>query len=398
MFAKLIIALTPMVLALPLAMDIYVPAIPHLTRDFHASDTQMLMTLNLFMLSAGFMQLVIGPISDHYGRRKVSLVVIVCFAIGSICCGLAENVYELIGYRIIQALGSCGMIVLGFAMVRDHYTGEKSAKAYSFLNGMISFSPIFATFIGSYLDLYLGWSATFWALLLVAIPALYTIGIWLDESLPVAKRTPLTRKIVVQYFHVIRNQDFAVYTLASAFGHCYLYLFCALSPYLILRALHIPQTHYGFYFCFMGISLLFGSFVGGSIVERLGILKTCLLGYLLTLVGGLWMLIWYLLQGLSIHNFIYPMLLIGTGGTFCMGAGTGGSMAPFEEAKGAAAAAGGALRFLFAGIVGYLLINKTVTSTLPLAIPAVLFSLIGIGVLVLSNREAESKTDVAYDS
>ncbi|MCC5014042.1 MULTISPECIES: multidrug effflux MFS transporter [unclassified Legionella] len=398
MFAKLILALTPMVLALPLAMDIYVPAIPHLTRDFHASDTQMLMTLNLFMLSAGFMQLVIGPISDHYGRRKVSLVVILCFAIGSICCGLAENVYELIGYRIIQALGSCGMIVLGFAMVRDHYTGEKSAKAYSFLNGMISFSPIFATFIGSYLDLYLGWSATFWALLLVAIPALYTIGIWLDESLPVSKRTPLTGKIFVQYFHVIRNQDFAVYTMASAFGHCYLYLFCALSPYLILRALHIPQTHYGFYFCFMGISLLFGSFVGGSIVERLGILKTCLLGYLLTLVGGLWMLTWYLLQGLSIHNFIYPMLLIGTGGTFCMGAGTGGSMAPFEEAKGAAAAAGGALRFLFAGLVGYLLINKTVTSTLPLAIPAVLFSLIGISVLVLSNRETETETDIAYDS
>lgn len=398
MFAKLILALTPMVLALPLAMDIYVPAIPHLTRDFHASDTQMLMTLNLFMLSAGFMQLVIGPISDHFGRRKISLAVILCFAIGSICCGLAENVYELIGYRIIQALGSCGMIVLGFAMVRDHYTGEKSAKAYSFLNGMISFSPIFATFIGSYLDLYLGWSATFWSLLLVAIPALYTMGIWLDESLPVAKRTPLTKKIFVQYFHVIRNQDFAVYTLASAFGHCYLYLFCALSPYLILRALQIPQTHYGFYFCFMGISILVGSFIGGSIVERLGILRTCLLGYLLTLIGGLWMLIWYLLQGLSIHNFIYPMLLIGTGGTFCMGAGTGGSMAPFEDAKGAAAAAGGALRFLFAGIVGYLLINKTVTSTLPLAIPAVLFSLIGISVLVLFSREAEHKTDIAYDS
>ncbi|WP_232220837.1 hypothetical protein [Legionella tunisiensis] len=80
------------------------------------------------------------------------------------------------------------------------------------------------------------------------------------------------------------------------------------------------------------------------------------------------------------------------------GAGTGGSMAPFEEAKGAAAAAGGALRFLFAGIVGYLLINKTVTSTLPLAIPAVLFSLIGIGVLFLFNRETEHKTDIAYDS
>ncbi|ARG96831.1 multidrug effflux MFS transporter [Legionella micdadei] len=389
MFAKLIIALTPMVLALPLAMDIYVPAIPHLTKEFHASDTQMLMTLNLFMLSAGLMQLVIGPISDHFGRRRISVLMAFCFALGSLCCGLATNVNELVAYRIIQALGSCGMMVLGFAIVRDHYAGDKSAKAYSFLNGMISFSPIFATFIGSYLDLYLGWPSTFWALLLVAFPAIVTVGCWLDESLPANRRTALTTQVLAQYLHVVRNQEFAIYTLASAFGHCYFYLFCALSPYLIIRTLEIPQTQYGFYFCFMGISLLIGSFIGGSIVERLGIFKTCLLGYLLSLIGGLWMLIWYLAQGLSIHNFIYPMLFIGIGGTFCMGAGSGGAMAPFEEAKGAAAAAGGALRFLFAGIVGYFLISKTVSSTLPLAIPAVLFSLIGISVLLLVYKESE---------
>ncbi|KTD32769.1 florfenicol efflux pump [Legionella nautarum] len=393
MFAKLIIALTPMVLALPLAMDIYVPAIPHLTQEFHATDTQMLMTLNLFMLSAGFMQLVIGPISDHFGRRKIAILTTLCFALGSIACGLATNVNELIAYRIIQALGSCGMIVLGFAIVRDHYAGDKSAKAYSFLNGMISFSPIFATFIGSYLDLYLGWSSTFWALLLVAIPALFTVGFWLDESLPRSRRTPLTTKVFRQYLDVIRNQEFAIYTLASSFGHCYFYLFCALSPYLIIRVLEIPQTQYGFYFCFMGISVLIGSFIGGSIVERVGIFKTCLLGYFLSLIGGLWMLVWYLAQGLSIHNFIYPMLAIGIGGSFSMGAGSGGAMAPFEEAKGAAAAAGGALRFLFAGVVGYFLINKTVVSTLPLAVPAVVFSLIGMGTLLLTSREADQNAE-----
>lgn len=391
MFVKLILALTPMVLALPLAMDIYVPAIPHLTREFQASDPQMLMTLNLFMLSAGLMQLVIGPISDHFGRRKIAVWTILCFAVGSICCGFAANVNQLLIYRIIQALGSCGMMVLGFAMVRDHYAGDKSAKAYSFLNGMISFSPIFATFIGSYLDLYLGWSSTFWALLLVAIPALYTVGIWLDETLPPANRTPLTTKVFMQYLQVVRNQEFAIYTLASAFGHCYLYLFCALSPYLIISVLQIPQTDYGFYFCFMGISLLIGSFVGGSIVERLGIFKTCMLGYLITLAGGLWMFVWYLTQGLSIHNFIYPMLLIGTGGTFCMGAGAGGAMNPFDEAKGAAAAAGGALRFFFAGVVGYLLINKTVNSTLPLSVPAILFSLFGMSSLLLFSKELVRK-------
>lgn len=391
MFTKLIIALTPMVLALPLAMDIYVPAIPHLTDDFQATDTQMLMTLNLFMFSAGMMQLVIGPVSDHFGRRRISVIMALFFALGSICCGFAVNVNQLLIYRVIQAVGSCGMMVVGFAVVRDFYEGDKSAKAYSFLNGMISFSPIFATFIGSYLDLYWGWSSTFWALLLIALPAIFSLGFWLEESLPPAKRTPLTAKIFGQYLQVIKNQEFAIYTLASSLGHCYFYLFCALSPYLIIRTLEIPQTHYGFYFCFMGISVLIGSFIGGSIVERLGIYRTCLLGYFLSFIGGFWMLGWYLLQGLSIHNFIYPMLLIGIGGTFCMGAGAGGAMAPFDEAKGAAAAAVGAIRFLFAGLVGYFFITKTVNSTLPLAVPAILFSFFGFAVLLLSAKERETK-------
>jgi Bcr/CflA subfamily drug resistance transporter len=398
MFKKLILALTPMVLALPLAMDVYVPAIPHITEAFQTSDTCMLQTLNWFMLSAGLMQLIIGPISDQLGRRFIALWAISFFAIGSLCCGLATHVEALLFWRIIQALGSCGMMVISFAIVRDLYRDEKSARVYSFLNGIISFSPIFATFIGSYLDYYLGWAFTFWSLLFIAIAAFFTMGIWLDETLPVSKRTPLSVKLVKQYWLVLRHRNFTIFNMASTLGHSYLYLFCALSPYLIIRCLGIAQTQYGFYFCFMGISLLLGSFFSGIVVERLGLVKTCLLGYLITLTGGSWMAVWYFFYGLSVTNFIYPMLLIGTGGTFCMGAGVGGAMAPFDEAKGTAAAAIGASRFLFAGLVGYFLINKTVTSTLPLAIPAIIFSIIGCLSLIFVVKQRSPQLVVTFNS
>ncbi|MGQ3888129.1 multidrug effflux MFS transporter [Legionella sp. CNM-1927-20] len=398
MFIKLILALTPMVLALPLAMDVYVPAIPHITEVFHTTDTKMLQTLNWFMLSAGLMQLIIGPISDQFGRRTIALWTIAFFAIGSLCCGFAVNVKELFFYRIIQALGSCGMMVISFAIVRDLYADEKSARAYGFLNGMISFSPIFATFIGSYLDYYLGWQSTFWSLLLVALSAFFTLGLWLEETLPSSRRVSLSKNLVSQYWFVLHNRDFTIFNMASSIGHSYLYLFCALSPYLIIRCLGIPQTQYGFYFCFMGISLLLGSFLSGIIVERLGIIRTCLLGYLITLIGGTWMAIWYLFYGLSVYNFIYPMLFIGTGGTFCMGAGAGGAMNPFDKAKGTAAAAIGSSRFLFAGVAGYFLINKTVSSTLPLAIPAIVFSLIGLISLSFIVRKPVARLVINYNS
>src|SRR3990167_8191307 len=88
--------------------------------------------------------------------------------------------------------------------------------------------------------------------------------------------------------------------------------------------------------------------------------------------------LWYWIGGLSINNFIWPMLLIGMGGTFGMGAGTGGAMEPFGTTAGAAAALGGSFRFLFAAMVGLVVIAENVSSTLPLAVPAILFSAIGL--------------------
>ncbi len=383
---KLALALGPMVMALALAMDVYVPAIPRLTKQFAVSDNIMLLTLNMFMLTAGIMQLIIGPLSDSFGRKRIAYTVIGLFSLGCILCAVSPSPYFLIFARIVQSVGCCGMMVVGFTIVRDCSKGRESAKVYSYLNGIISFSPMFAPFIGSYLDIYLGWQATFLALLLISLFALVSLRFYLPETLLVEKRVPLSLvRILGQYRTIISNSQFSLYNLATCFGLSYLYLFCALSPYLIIRDLNIPEHDYGFYFFYMGLSFFIGSALCGFVVERVGVYKTCLLGFAISLVGGLVMVSWFLLCGLTVSGFIYPMLLVGIGGTFCMGAGSGGMMDPFGDSIGAAAALGGTLRFLFASGVGLLVINDDVASTLPLGLPAIIFSLIGL-VLYLKNR------------
>ena len=339
----------------------------------------MLLTLNLFMLTAGIMQLLIGPLSDAYGRKLLLYIMTGFFAAGSFLCALSPNPYLLILFRIIQSIGCCGLLVLGFAIVRDCYSGTKSARIYSYLNGLISFSPMFAPFIGSYLDIYFGWRATFLSLLIIAVFNLISIFFYLPETLPIQKRQKFNFKNTYKnYLEISNNKEFMVYTTITCFGLSYLYLFCALSPYLIIRDLNIPEEQYGFYFFYMGLSFFLGSFFCGLLVERIGIYKTCFLGLIITLAGGLWMASWYYQQGLTLYGFIYPMLLIGIGGTFCMSAGTGGSMTPFGENTGTASALGGSMRFMFASFVGYLVINDHIASTLPLGVPAILFSLAGI--------------------
>lgn len=395
---KIVLLLAPMVIGLPFAMDIYVPALPRIAQLFNVSAGQMQFTLTIFMLTAGLVQLVVGPLSDQYGRKKISFVVIIIFAIGSLLCSTAQSATQLIAYRMIQAAGSCGMLVIAFAAVRDLYHANESAKVYSFLNGIISFSPMFAPFIGSYLDVHLGWPFIFLSLLVIVGFALATIGIGMPETLATNKRIKFSFGIFEEYKNIGSNKLFAIYTITSAIGLSYLYLFCSISSYIIIRLLHIQELDYGYYFCFMGISFFAGSFLSAYIVGRMGIYQTVVIGFCITLLGGLLMGGWYFLSGLTINNFIWPMLLIGIGGTFCMGAGNGGAMEPFPDKAGAASALGGAFRFLFSAILGSLLITNSVSSTLPLAIPAIVFSIIGLLIfsvfqkcLVISDAEQTVK-------
>ena len=135
----------------------------------------------------------------------------------------------------------------------------------------------------------------------------------------------------------------------------------------------------------MGVSLFIGSLISAYCTGKIGIYRTVTLGFYITLLGGMLMALWYIIAGLSIDGFIWPMLPIGIGGTFCLGAGTGGSMEPFGDTAGAASALGGALRFFFSGVIGLIVIDKHMTSTLPLAMPAIILSLLGL-ILFISQR------------
>jgi len=377
-----LLALCPLVIALPFAMDIYVPAVPRITTVFHVSDAVMQLTLNLFMLVSGFVQLFVGPITDSYGRTRLTLVSLVCFSIGCLLCAYATSFSMLIFGRVVQAMGSCSMLMLGFAIARDLYTDTKLAVVYSYMNGAIAFSPMFAPFIGSFLDIKFGWPSTFESLLLIPLLALVLYFPLLGETLPLKNRTPLSFKILGSYKRILVHKSFLLFSLANAIGMSYLFVFCATSPVLLIKLLHVPEADYGFYFCFMGLSFFIGSLVSAKIVTRWGIYRTVLIGFAVTLLGGVLMLTWSIVAGLTINSFIWPMLPIGLGGTLCLGASNAGAMIPFGKEAGSASALLGALRFGFAGTVG-LVIAHSVHSVLPLAIPALIFSVVGGGLFLI---------------
>lgn len=374
---KILIALAPLSLALPFAMDIYVPAIPHITKEFHTTPAIMQLTLNLFMLFSGIAQLFIGPLTDRYGRRRCVFSLIVIFTLGTLLCSLATGVTSLIFGRLIQAFGSCGLIVLSFTIARDLLDGTQLAQCYSLLNGIISFSPMFAPFIGAYLDLHFGWQATFEVLFVISILASLCYFIILKESWPESKRIKINLKLLLHYANFSRNKIFLLYTFSAAFGLSYLFIFCATSPIILISLLHVPEYNYGYYFCFMGISFFLGSLFSAYIVDKIGIYNTVKLGFIISFIGGLIMALWYTIGGLSVGNYVIPMILIGIGGTCSMGAGSAGSVTPYKDQAGLASSFSTAIRFFFNALIG-LIISQHINSSLPLALPSIVFSLIGL--------------------
>lgn len=128
---KTLIALSPMALALPLAMDIYVHAVPRITAVFQTTPAIMQLTLNLFMLFSGVAQLFIGPLTDRFGRQCRELALIVIFTLDTVLCSQAAGITSLIFGSLIQAIGSCGMLVLSFTIARDRHEGAPLAQCWN---------------------------------------------------------------------------------------------------------------------------------------------------------------------------------------------------------------------------------------------------------------------------
>ncbi len=373
-----VLILAPFVITFAFALDIYLPSIPNIKIYYDASAFTVQLTVSFFILMTGLGQLIIGPISDSIGRRKVVLGGTLVFFAGSLMAAFAPNIVLLIFARAIQGAGACSMMVATFAVVRDLYSGDDCARIYSLLNSTISLSPLLAPVIGGYLALWFGWQAGFYFLALVALLIFSGGNFKLKESLALDKRQKLSKHIFSNYLIVIKDRKFQMYTFCSAAGLACFLTFFSVSSYILINLLGVKEQHFGFYFAVIGVVFFFSSLLSARCAKALGTYQTVLLGTLLVFIAGIIMFAWYEMLGLSIAGFLVPMSMANLGGAFLLGGGAGGAIEPFPEMAGAASAVFGASEFLFAFVVSTFVLKWQVKSTLPLS-----FTLITLGILMV---------------
>lgn len=372
--------LTPLAISIALSMDIYVPSLLNIMQAFSVNEAMVQWTLSIFMFGVGIAQLFCGPLTDHFGRKKVAFGGLSIYLIGTLICMLATSIQMLIVGRLLQSFGSCMTLVISYAVVKDVYSVQKSARIYSYLGSMIMLAPLLAPLLGGYLSIWFGsWRANFVFLFLFALVSFVTTSYFLTETLPPEQRVKIkAHTIAANYIRVLRSRAFLLHTFYALTGMTILFGFCGVSSFLLINVLHLSKQYYGL--CFGANSLVFMLMTATCVrvMDRLGMQNSILLGLSLLMSGSAIMLVVNGYAGLSALHFMLPMFVITSGLGFMMGPSTAGALAEFSGMAGTASALYSSAQFLSAGVLGSMLLKNPVNTAIPFASLILIMSVVAL--------------------
>jgi len=232
----------------PLAIDMYLPALPAIGRDLAAPPAAVQLSLSSFFLGFGIGQLVWGPLGDRFGRCGPIVAGIVLYIIGCVACALTADADHLVLWRFVQAFGACAAPVLARAMVRDLFPQDQAARMLSLMMLIMGIAPMVAPLLGGQVLVWSGWRMIFWGLAvfgLIVLAGLYTI----PESLHADKRRRIGfGDMVSGYFRLLGDRAFMAYTLSGAFFTGGMFTYIAATPFVYIEYFGISPQFYGFLF------------------------------------------------------------------------------------------------------------------------------------------------------
>jgi DHA1 family bicyclomycin/chloramphenicol resistance-like MFS transporter len=238
--ARLAIILGTSTAMIPIGVDMYLPAMPAMQADLHGSPAAVQQTLAVFFVGMALAQILFGPLSDHFGRKRPLLAGVALFTLASIGCALATSIEGLVATRFLQALGGAVGMVVGRAVARDYFEGSDLARMFSLIMLVMGLAPMLAPLAGSAVLLVASWRAIFWTLAVYGVAVLVLASLGLRESLPASGRAQhgITGSISAMR-RVGSDRRFLGYALAMAFASGAMFSYIAASPFVFI-------AYYGF--------------------------------------------------------------------------------------------------------------------------------------------------------
>lgn len=255
----------------PFAIDMYLPALPSIGSSLNATAGAVQMSLMAFFIALGLGQVVYGPASDMFGRKRPLYWGLAIFAVGSVGCALAPDIQTLVWWRLVQGIGACAGMVVPRAVVRDLHTGPEAARLMALLTLVFSVSPILAPLFGSFLIEWSGWRAVFWAVTIAAVLAMVLLATGLPETRPPESRADSSVGSALRGYGVLlRDGHFIGLVLIGGFGISSFFAYLANSSFILIDHYGLTPRQYSFAFAANAASFIGMSQLTGRMVQRYG--------------------------------------------------------------------------------------------------------------------------------
>jgi DHA1 family bicyclomycin/chloramphenicol resistance-like MFS transporter len=253
----------------PLAIDMYLPSLPTIGADLHASAAQTQATVATFLAGMAIGQLFYGPASDRFGRRRPILLGLAIYVAAAAGCAFATSAPVLIGLRLLQALGACAGSVVSRAIVRDRFDHTDTARMLSLMTLIMGLAPIFAPLIGGALLALTGWRSIFGFMSAVGMLVGLAVLLRLKETRSADTAAHARAEHPVRaYLSLLSNRRLVGYAMAAALNGATLFAYVSSSADLLIGAYHIAPSAFGWVFGLNAVAVIGASQVNRRLLRR----------------------------------------------------------------------------------------------------------------------------------
>lgn len=360
MAVSLLLALALLSATAPFATDMYLPTLPAVGAEFGAPDSVVQLTLSGFFVGMALGQLIVGPISDVIGRRRLLIAGAIVALVASAIAALSPSIAIFVAARFLQGLGGGACVVLARAMVPDLLSGREAAKTYSLLMAILAIAPAVAPIVGGLLAEPIGWRGIYWVL----------TGLHAVQLLVVLKIVPETggqspggqgatgqrflARVLSNYATVLKSPSFWGFLTAMAFAFASMFCYIAASSFVFQQEFGLSPRGYAAVFALNAVGMCVGSFVNSRCIDKFGTKKVMLGGLCLALLGNVLLLI-AVLSGAGLVWIILALLLCISPNGVIMGNSTAMATGLMRTRAGSVTAIMGFGQSVLAAVVGPLM-------------------------------------------
>ena len=385
--SSLILLLLTMTLLGVFPLDVVLPSFPALSDYFQNSASDIALSVSLFAIGLALSVVLVGPLSDRWGRRNLLLTGIAISAIGATGCLVSSDYRWFLFFRVVQAVG-CGAFVLSQALIQDLFVGREQERIRIWMTTaagvFISISPL----LGTWLQMHLGWEGSFYVFIALAVIVWIKTGVLLQDN--PRRRNPSSAHFFSAYWRLCSDLRFTGYWLISALAFACHFSFIVISPIIFMERLGLSAYKFAWALLLYGVAYVMGGIVASALHRHLQSNTQIIVGLGLIALSGLIMLLLANLFGLTAAAVLIPMLICTAGTTIARPIANSKAMTLHPEDAGTSSSVGGVMIFTCGGVISLLinLASDDLTTTLGLCFLILSAAGLGLNALIMRRKSA----------